>query len=101
MFRLDDIDIRYLGFHPSDWTKSYLASSLAALRDQLPFGSRLKVMVKRQGHLLVANVDVLSRAGRWFIPAKASKLSQLCHTVESRVHRQIEKWRDAQRRGHR
>jgi len=94
----ESIDIRYLGFHPSEWTRMYLDDALSSLGQQLPFGAQIRAVIKRQDDMLVANVDILSRWGRCFVPARSNRLKDLCDQLEERVHRHTNKWRDRQRK---
>ncbi len=92
------IDIRYLGFHPSEWTQAYLDDAISALQERLPFGSRIRAVIKRQDKMLVAQIDILSKWGRCFVPARAARITQLCSLVEQKVQRQTNRWRDRHRR---
>ena len=39
---MDDVGIKFQGFHPSKFTSSYLRDKLSALREESPYGAVLQ-----------------------------------------------------------
>ncbi|MGZ3723241.1 MAG: HPF/RaiA family ribosome-associated protein [Bdellovibrionales bacterium] len=90
---MEDIMIQYQGFHPSDFTKTYLDSKLSELLDQAPYGSSVRAVFSRKNKQLVANVRIMSAAGQFFATAQGMHMREVSRKLGERVRRQLKRWK--------
>lgn len=97
---MNNIQIQYQGFHPSEFTRAFLAAKLSEIQSEAPTGATLKAVFRRRDHLLTASVSILSRAGDFFAHAEGKHLREVCRHLLHRSQRQLERWHD-RRKGRR
>jgi hypothetical protein len=59
-------NIKYQGFHPSEFTKTYLNEKINLLQNEAPMGATLKAAFTRNNQMIKGVVSVYSSAGSIF-----------------------------------
>lgn len=90
---MDDLSIKFQGFHPSEFTRSYLNEKMSALHNGAPYGSRLKAVFTRDGHIFKGVVSIRSSAGKFFATASGSKLKEVTHRLVGQIRKQLSRWK--------
>jgi len=90
---MDNISVQYQGFHPSDFTRSYLSDKFSAVCDEAPYGSTLKATFTRKDHAFKGVVTIYSYAGKSFAVASGNKLKEVTHKLTEQLNRQLDRWR--------
>jgi hypothetical protein len=62
-------NIKFQGFHPSEFTKTYLGEKINLLQNEAPIGATLKAAFTRNNNMIKGVVSVYSSAGRFFAVA--------------------------------
>jgi hypothetical protein len=89
---MDDILIQYQGFHPSDFTRSYLDSKLSEIYSQAPYGASIRAVFTRKNKVLSAHLRIMSAAGQFFISAQGQHLNDVGQKLAKRVRKQLKRW---------
>jgi hypothetical protein len=95
---MQDIIIQFQGFHPSEFTRSYLDSKLSDLSAEAPDGSTLRAVFKRRNKMLIAQVRILTHTGMFFVSANGTHLREVTHKLNERARRQLRRWKDLRTR---
>jgi hypothetical protein len=90
---MDNISVKFQGFHPSNFTRSYLSDKLSAVYDEAPYGSTLKATFTRRDHVFKGVVTIYSSAGKFFAVASGNKLKEVTHKLTEQLRRQLDRWR--------
>lgn len=90
----DTISINYTGFHPSEWTQTYLEEKLQHLQEIAPYGAVMFAHFARKGKIFRAHIHVNSSAGKFFAKSSGSKLKEVSHHLIDQIFHQIGKWKD-------
>lgn len=90
---LDDRFLKFQGFHPSDFTRSYLNDKIGALHEEAPNGSTLQATFTRKDHLFKGVVTIYSSAGKFFAVASGSKLKEVTHRLIEQLRKQLDRWK--------
>lgn len=90
---LDQVHIRYQGFHPSDFAKSYVQDQFYGIHSEAPYGARMNVSLTRKDHQLKGIVTIYSSAGRFFAIATGTKLKEVVHQLEVQLRKQFDRWK--------
>lgn len=90
---MNEILIQYQGFHPSDFTYSYLDAKLAELHKRAPQGATLRAVFTRKNKSFTANVRILSAAGQFFVSVRGNKMRDVTRKLEERLHKQLRRWK--------
>lgn len=85
--------IQFKGFHPSDYTVSYLQSVIAHMQEESPYGAALRATFKRQNDRIVGMVKITSAAGRFFAKAQGTRLHEVGHRLNQQMRRHLDKWK--------
>ncbi|MGZ3774067.1 MAG: hypothetical protein ACXVCY_08700 [Pseudobdellovibrionaceae bacterium] len=91
--RMEDRYFKFQGFHPSDFTRSYLNDKINALLEESPYGSDLKATFTRQGHLFKGVVTIYSSAGKFFAVASGTKLKEVMQKLVEQIRKQLDRWK--------
>lgn len=91
--KFGDIRVRYHGFHPSDYTKSFLDSILQEIYDESPDGSNLRASFSRHKEVLKGIVQVNSPAGPFFASATGKGLHEVAQRLLQQMRRRLDKWK--------
>jgi len=95
---MQEIIIQFQGFHPSEFTRSYLDSKLSELSAEAPHGSTLRAVFKRRDKVLSAQMRILSHTGMFFVSANGTHLREVTHKLSERARRQFRRWKDIRTR---
>ena len=90
---MEHIMIQYQGFHPSEFTKSYLDSKLSDLLAQAPSDSSVRAIFTRKNKELVASVKIASTRGHFFATARGLHLRDVSRKLAERVRRRLNRWK--------
>lgn len=90
---MDDCLLKIQGFHPSEFTRSYLNEKISAIHDEAPYGSTLKAVFTRRNHLFKGVVTIYSSAGKFFAVASGSRLKDVTHKLIEQIRKQLDKWK--------
>ena len=90
---MDDRFLRFQGFHPSDFTRSYLDDKMSALQEAAPYGATLKATFTRRDHAFKGVVTIYSSAGRFFAIASGSKLKEVTQRLVEQLRKQLDRWK--------
>jgi hypothetical protein len=90
---MDDFSIKFQGFHPSDFTRSYLHERLSELQDEAPYGSTVHAIFTRKKEQLKGIVSIHSSAGRFFAMASGSKVKDVGKKLVEQIRKQLDKWK--------
>lgn len=91
---MEDNQLKFQGFHPSDFTRSYLGEKMSAIQDWAPYGSTLKATFTRRDRLFKGVVSVSSSAGRFFAIASGHKLKEVTHKLTQQIQKQLSRWKE-------
>lgn len=91
----DEVSIKYQGFHPSDFTKTFLQSLLSEIHEESPAGSTLKADFSRKDHIFKAIISIHSSAGKFFAVASGRKLREVTDKIVDQIRKQLDKWKSA------
>ncbi len=86
-------NIKYQGFHPSEFTKTYLNEKINLLQNEAPMGATLKAAFTRNNQMIKGVVSVYSSAGRFFAVASGNKLKAVTDKLTEQIRRQTNKWK--------
>lgn len=98
-FFMDNLMMKFQGFHPSDFTVSYLQDKMTILQNEAPNGSRLQASFSRRDHFFKGVVTINSSAGKFFAMASGIKVKEVTHKLNEQIRKQFERWKS--RRHHR
>lgn len=90
---MDQMQFKFQGFHPSDFTRHYLTSKMDWIFEQAPYGATLDANFSRRDHQFKAVVTIHSSAGRFFAVASGSKLRVVTEKVAEQLFKQLAKWK--------
>lgn len=85
--------IKFHGFHPSDFSRSYLEMKMSEMHDAAPYGANLKATFTRKHAVFKGVVTIYSSAGRFFAVASGRKLKSVTHKLVDQLRKQLEKWK--------
>lgn len=90
---MDDCLLQFQGFHPSDFTRSYLQEKMSALQDEAPYGASLRAVFTRKDHVFKGTIAVHSSAGKFFAVASGTKLKDVTHRLAGQIRKQLNRWK--------
>lgn len=90
---MNDFNLIFQGFHPSEFTRAYLGDKLSAIHLEAPYGSNLKAVFTRKDRLFKGVVTISSSAGRFFAMASGYKIREVTHRLVSQMRRKLNKWK--------
>ncbi len=96
---MNDFQVQYQGFHPSEFTKSYLTSVLYEIQERAPFGSRLRAVFIRRGHELNAYVRIQSAAGQFFARSRGTRIRSVARKTFAQINKQLSRWKTSRHGG--
>lgn len=89
----DDCNIQFQGFHPSDFTRSYLNDKMSALHEETPYGASLKATFSRNDADFKGVVTIHSSAGKFFAVATGRKLKEVTQKLMEQIRKQLDRWK--------
>jgi hypothetical protein len=94
----EDFNIKFRGFHPSEFTESYLDERMRELQAEAPYGSALNASFTFQEKGIKAVVRITSGVGEIFATARGPRLREVIRQVVFQVRKQLGR-RKTQRMG--
>lgn len=90
---MENMMIKFQGFHPSDFTRSYLDDKMALLQDEAPRGAHMEASFTRRDSAFKGVVTIFSPAGKFFAVASGTKLKEVTHKLNEQIRKQLAKWK--------
>lgn len=90
---MENVMMKFQGFHPSEFTRSYLQDKMTILQDEAPKGAHMEATFTRRDHAFKAVVSIFSPAGKFFAVASGTKLKDVTHKINQQLQKQINKWK--------
>lgn len=90
---MENMMIKFQGFHPSDFTLSYLDDKMAHLQEEAPHGAHIEATFTRKDSSFKGIVTIFSPAGKFFAVASGSKLKDVTHKLNEQIRKQLAKWK--------
>lgn len=85
--------IKFQGFHPSDFTRSYLDDKMTHLQYEAPKGAHIEAMFTRKDKSFKAIVTIFSPAGKFFAVASGTKIKDVTHKINEQIRKQLARWK--------
>lgn len=97
---MNEIFVQYQGFHPTEFTRSYLETKLNEIHERAPYGSTLRaVFVRDAKGRIKAQLSVNSVARDFFAVADGRRLRETSRRVLNQIHKQLERWKSERHGG--
>lgn len=90
---MENLMLKFQGFHPSEFTRSYLNDKMMHLQDEAPVGSQVHASFSRQNKFFKGIVTINSNAGKFFAMASGTKLKDVTHKLNEQMRKQLERWK--------
>lgn len=90
---MDDFNLKFQGFHPSSFARSYMADRFSILHEEAPYGSHVQATISRRDHLFKGVVTIYSSAGKFFATASASRLRDVTQKLIDQIRKQLDRWK--------
>lgn len=90
---MDNHFLKFQGFHPSNFTRTYLNDKLSAIYDEAPYGSTLQASFTRKDHTFKGVVTIYSSAGKFFAVASGNKLKEVTGKLIEQIRKQLTRWK--------
>lgn len=90
---MENMMLKFQGFHPSDFTRSYLEDKMTILQHEAPYGARMEASFTRHNQDFKGIVTILSPAGKFFAIASGTKLKDVTHKINEQLKKQFGKWK--------
>jgi ribosome-associated translation inhibitor RaiA len=95
---MENMMIKFQGFHPSDFTRSYLDEKLATLQEVAPKGAHMEAVFTRDHSHFKGIVTIFSPAGKFFAVANGTKLKEVTHKINEQIRKQLHRWKEKSHR---
>lgn len=90
---MENLMLKFQGFHPSDFTRSYLNDKMMNIQDEAPNGSHLQASFSRNNRSFKGMITINSSAGKFFAIASGTKLKEVTHKLNEQIRKQLERWK--------
>lgn len=90
---MDDMLLRFQGFTPSEFTRTYLSEKLSVIHEAAPYGSTLDANFTRKDNLFKGVVTIHSAAGKFFAVASGTRVKDVTHKLIEQIRRQLNRWK--------
>jgi hypothetical protein len=91
---MDDLQIHYRGFSPSEFPKHYIRCLMEQLRDEAPSAANVRISISKSGeNAFCGQIRITSGSGPFVVTASGAKLMNVVHTLLERVRAQLEHWK--------
>lgn len=85
--------VKFQGFHPSEYTRSYLDEMMSELYEEAPYGATLQATFTRHNEEFKGLVRIHSSAGKFFAVASGPRIKDVTHHLVEQIRRQLNKWK--------
>jgi cytochrome P450 len=89
----DDVHVQYQGFHPSDFTKSFIRSLLEEIHDEAPSGASVRAIFSKKDGNFKGTINVRSAAGPFFAMDVHSSLIGVAEHLLRQMRRKLDRWK--------
>lgn len=88
---MNDLFVRFQGFHPSSFTRSYLNTVLARLIKAAPSGATLDAFFYRRNKVFKGTISIHSSCGQFFATASGRRVKEVTRKIMDQLKKQIKK----------
>lgn len=90
---MDNMMIKFQGFHPSDFTRSYLDDKITTLQYEAPKGAHIEATFTRRDKSFKGIVTIFSPGGKFFAVASGTKLKEVTHKLNEQIRKKLDRWK--------
>ena len=90
---LDNMLIRYDGFHPSTLVQTDVESAVKEILVEAPVGASAEATFTKKDNIVKGFVHLHSSAGPFFAIATASEVHDVCRKLLGGMRRRLNKWK--------
>lgn len=90
---MENSQLKFQGFHPSDFTRTYLDEKMSCLLEEAPYGATLNASFIKKDHLYKGVITINSVRGNFFATATESNLRETSHKLVEQIRRRLNKWK--------
>jgi ribosome-associated translation inhibitor RaiA len=90
---LDDRFLKFQGFSPSDFTRTFLKDVLSELHEESPYGSTLEATFTKRENFFKGMVTIHSAVGKFFAIADGTQLKEVTHKLVDQIRKQLDRWK--------
>lgn len=88
-----ELSVKYHGFHPSEFTKSFFGSMLQEIHEEAPYGSMIHANFSRHHEHIKGVIQINSSAGSFFAVATSTSLNEVAKKLVHQLRKRLEKWK--------
>lgn len=92
-------NIQYSGFHPSEWTESYVESAIARMQELAPYGAVIRASFRRKDADFTGMIQINSSVGSFFAKSQSKKIREVCSHLNDQILHQLGKWKQSRLHG--
>lgn len=89
---MNELQIQYQNFLPSNFTKAYLAIKLGHIAKRAPAGAVTNAVFSVEDGAITATVRIMSSAGEFFAISKGRFLKDVNRRLLVQIRRQLARW---------
>lgn len=89
----NSITIKYQGFHPAEFTNTFLNKKMEELLLQAPHGARISGIFTRKNHTFKGALTISSPVGKFFAVATHTRLREVNRRMFGQLRHQLDKWK--------
>ncbi len=89
----NELTIQYQGFHPADFTGSFLTRKMEELLTEAPTGATLNAVFTRKNHSFKGVLTISSPSGKFFAIAAHTRLREVNRRLFEQMRKQFDKWK--------
>lgn len=90
---MSELNLKYQGFHPAEFTSSFLNKKMEELRSEAPHGATLNATFTRKNHAFKGVLTISSPSGQFFAIASHTRLREVNRRLFEQMRKQFEKWK--------
>ena len=88
-----DINIKYVGLAPSDFTKAYIENILYEIYEESPYGATLNSSFSKNKDFIKGTVQINSSVGPFFATASDDNFPEVTRKLSEQLRRRLKKWK--------
>lgn len=89
---MDEVVLKFQGFHPSDFTRALLNDVAEEIRREAPTGATVRASFVRKDGVFKGTVEAHSHAGSFFAQSSGPRLLVVARRLLEQMRRKIGKW---------
>ena len=88
-----ELQIKFHGFHPSEFTREYLTYLLRELHEEAPYGATLDASFSRDNHVFKGMITIHSSVGKFFAASADTRLKEAGKKLTAQIRKRLDKWK--------